>query len=242
MGNLFCKCKHKKISVPTINIVPCTPVAPSELKLEDISPGTSSDESDPIGVPQGVIPFLGEIHTSNFRAYYRCMTIPFLKEIATALGTIKIGKKEEIFLGIVKVQNEPVKTMLEHLSENSLRVLRAKLHAGDNILEHLKLPNSCVSRKSGRVPIDKNLRKIVWDTWCGDVRKATCYCCNNTVMDCMGSEWHCGHVISVKDGGTTTAGNLRPICATCNLSMSSMNMIDYIKSRGLNSKILHEVH
>ena len=35
--------------------------------------------------------------------------------------------------------------------------------------------------------------------------------------------WHCGHVISEKNGGETNIGNLRPICGSCNNSMGSMN-------------------
>lgn len=39
---------------------------------------------------------------------------------------------------------------------------------------------------------------------------------------------HTSHRISVKNGGTDTADNLYPCCASCNLSMSSMNMDEYL--------------
>jgi len=41
-------------------------------------------------------------------------------------------------------------------------------------------------------------------------------------------EFHVGHIISDKDGGVPEITNLRPICAPCNLSMGSRNMLEYI--------------
>jgi len=44
--------------------------------------------------------------------------------------------------------------------------------------------------------------------------------------------FHVGHVKSDKDGGTTEINNLRPICPTCNYSMGTQNMIDFVKEFG----------
>jgi 5-methylcytosine-specific restriction endonuclease McrA len=40
-------------------------------------------------------------------------------------------------------------------------------------------------------------------------------------------EFHCAHIISEKNGGTTTLDNLMPICAQCNTSMRTQNLIDF---------------
>jgi len=40
--------------------------------------------------------------------------------------------------------------------------------------------------------------------------------------------FHVGHVISEKAGGTHEINNLRPICASCNHSMGSENMVDFV--------------
>ena len=55
-------------------------------------------------------------------------------------------------------------------------------------------------------------------------------CCKKTTIS--STQFHCGHVLSVKNGGLTTIENLRPICTKCNQSMQTMNMIDYVKKYG----------
>lgn len=43
-------------------------------------------------------------------------------------------------------------------------------------------------------------------------------------------DWEAGHIMSVKEGGTDTLDNLRPICKSCNRSMGTENM-DAFKAR-----------
>jgi 5-methylcytosine-specific restriction endonuclease McrA len=76
--------------------------------------------------------------------------------------------------------------------------------------------------------IPKSLKKACWDKYIGpDKGIATCLCCNH--QNIRQIEFHCGHVISEKNGGETKLPNLRPICAQCNLSMSTMNMSEFQK-------------
>jgi len=56
-------------------------------------------------------------------------------------------------------------------------------------------------------------------------------CCKRVTID--NTNFHCGHVISEKDGGTLETGNLRPICSACNHSMGTENMIEFVKKYGL---------
>ena len=49
------------------------------------------------------------------------------------------------------------------------------------------------------------------------------------------NSFHCGHVISEADGGPTTVDNLRPVCATCNLSMRTQNMEKFKGQHGLGT-------
>ena len=52
-------------------------------------------------------------------------------------------------------------------------------------------------------------------------------CCKH--QDIRQIEFHCGHIIAEKNGGTTTIQNLRPICAQCNLSMGTKDMNEFMK-------------
>jgi 5-methylcytosine-specific restriction endonuclease McrA len=86
--------------------------------------------------------------------------------------------------------------------------------------------SSAKSRASPRyksVNIPKALRIGVWNRWVGSkFGTSKCYVCN--YHDIYATHYECGHVISRKNGGKDTIDNLRPICRSCNLSMSTQNL------------------
>ena len=80
--------------------------------------------------------------------------------------------------------------------------------------------------------IPKILKDLTWSKWVGDnVAKTKCLCCG--VNDIKMNSFHCGHVVAEADGGPTTVENLRPICATCNLSMRTQNMVKFKEQHSL---------
>jgi len=80
--------------------------------------------------------------------------------------------------------------------------------------------------------IPKILKDLTWQRWIGDdIAKAKCLCCG--INEIKMNSFHCGHVISEADGGPTTVDNLRPVCATCNLSMRTQNMEKFKGQHGL---------
>ena len=70
--------------------------------------------------------------------------------------------------------------------------------------------------------IPKRIRGQVWKRHFGDSTKGACYCCCRE-LDAFDT-WHAGHIVSSAKGGADTADNLRPLCASCNLSMGIENM------------------
>ena len=44
--------------------------------------------------------------------------------------------------------------------------------------------------------------------------------------------FHCGHIIAESKGGELSVNNLKPICQSCNSSMGTQNMDEYIKKYG----------
>jgi hypothetical protein len=96
-----------------------------------------------------------------------------------------------------------------------------------------KIPNE--KRKA----LPQKLRALVWNTYIGNKHgTGKCWCCKDKIIEQM--DFHCGHVNSVKDGGTNEIINLRPVCAPCNLSMGTTNMIDFMKTLGTDKKISDE--
>jgi hypothetical protein len=62
-------------------------------------------------------------------------------------------------------------------------------------------------------------------------RQALCYCCRQVTMDMLSSDWHTGHIVSDKNGGTKTVKNLRPVCSGCNIAMGHQEMHDYMQKK-----------
>lgn len=90
--------------------------------------------------------------------------------------------------------------------------------------DYASIPQNLFKKRT----IPKKLKAIVWTTYVGDSTGMTkCFCCQHTLIKQI--EFHCGHVISVKNGGKDVVENMRPICAQCNLSMGSKNMNDFMK-------------
>ena len=90
-----------------------------------------------------------------------------------------------------------------------------------------------------RKTIPKILKDLTWQKWIGDdIAKAKCLCCG--VNDIKMNSFHCGHIIAEADGGPTTVDNLRPVCATCNLSMRTQNMLEFKGTHALGNVISSE--
>jgi hypothetical protein len=86
--------------------------------------------------------------------------------------------------------------------------------------------------KKQRVP--EALKSLVWSTYIGsDIAHRPCPLCglNEISMRCF----DCAHVLAEIHGGTMTIDNLRPICGTCNSSMGTQNMRDWVETYAQSS-------
>ena len=90
--------------------------------------------------------------------------------------------------------------------------------------EHKPAPQN----KRGNIP--RALRYAVWEKYLGKNNEAKCCCCKNTTISI--TNFDCGHIKSNKDGGKIHIDNLKPICKTCNSSMGTTNMDEFIKKYG----------
>ena len=86
-------------------------------------------------------------------------------------------------------------------------------------------PKVTVLAQKKKAPIPKALREQVWILNVGKQFEQKCLVkwCQNpmNVFD-----FHVGHNIPESQGGSTSISNLKPICARCNLSMSSQYSIE----------------
>jgi len=94
---------------------------------------------------------------------------------------------------------------------------------------HLKKQKN-MNPKTKKKRIPKQLRLQVWDTYIGEQHGTSyCYCCRNEKIDKGKPTWECGHIKAEAENGSIHLNNLRPICKSCNLSMGTEHMTEYIK-------------
>jgi HNH endonuclease len=113
----------------------------------------------------------------------------------------------------------------EQDTHQTIDLMRKKASSSSSLLKKKKKDGSVQKYKKKAVP--KSVRSISWRKYMGHVLDAPCYCCKTTMIS--GDSFHAGHVIAEKNGGKATVENIRPICATCNLSMGTRNMHDFMK-------------
>lgn len=75
-----------------------------------------------------------------------------------------------------------------------------------------------------RKNIPKSVKKDLWVRNFGKKYKGNCFVCSK-IIDTHNFE--AGHIKSVFKGGSDNINNLKPICMSCNRSMSSMNLYDF---------------
>lgn len=81
------------------------------------------------------------------------------------------------------------------------------------------------TKKKKKENIPRALREQVWLKYCGNEFEIKCPVrwCKNKIT---AFDFHVGHNVPEKYGGTLDINNLRPICSKCNLSMGSKYTID----------------
>lgn len=87
-------------------------------------------------------------------------------------------------------------------------------------------------KKPRKKTIPVALKRKVWDHWIGEkIGKTKCPCCKLT--DITQLNFSCGHINAEATGGSLHVTNLRPICVSCNSSMGTKNMNEFIREFGL---------
>jgi hypothetical protein len=92
------------------------------------------------------------------------------------------------------------------------------------LVENESLPTTIRTTKKSK--ISQAIRIVCWNTYIGEeIGKAQCVCCKTNFI--TQHNFHCGHVIAEANGGKVQVNNLRPICAVCNNSMGTINMMEF---------------
>ncbi len=189
-------------------------------------------ESNKIGQNQNIIGFSGK----KYLIKLNCQIVNFLElskyfpeyiitDIANKFGTpLKLNDKIISFNWMTPLDVNKIIFYMLILYDTQLKNINSGSKAGIST----KTKKRTYKKKS--IPI--TLKRKVWDFWIGEsVGKTKCLCCKLT--DITQLNFSCGHIISESDGGPLSVQNLKPICGSCNSSMGTQNMNDFIKEYGL---------
>jgi len=99
----------------------------------------------------------------------------------------------------------------------------------DRYIHHCRIkPIIEVKKKPKKRIIPLALKRNVWNKYIGEeIGKTQCLCCKLTDITQM--NFSCGHITSEYNGGDINLDNLKPICVSCNSSMGTQNMDEFIQ-------------
>lgn len=149
---------------------------------------------------------------------------------------IFISSKEKQFFNEIEYleQYHTNKDNFKLSETKSIEALSCMFIKNNNFLEYLiddtVLP---VHNYKKRQSISKELQKEVWNKQFESKTSGKCpiYKCTNILSLDISNSWQCGHIISLYNGGTIESTNLKPICPTCNQSMSSTNWNEWVEQQ-----------
>ena len=169
-----------------------------------------------------------------------------LKLFVNKNSRIRHEKTSKCFYEKTKADDEK-ENMRIKLIEDKNRKLEEKLLELEQMIKQGINPVALTTSINNKINCDhkmiykKNkishcMKRQVWATHVGDdIGKITCLCCKLT--DITQLTFICGHIISESQGGDISIGNLLPICNSCNLSMGTKNLNDYMKNNGLEETL-----
>jgi hypothetical protein len=146
-------------------------------------------------------------------------------EIKQEIGHMKhsdLDEFKQVTTDMLKKQQLEIECLKQQISCVLIEIQQTKTMQTVQISPSTSKP--CNKKKM----ITQAVRIVCWNTYIGEeVGKTLCLCCksNNITQH----NFHCGHVIAEAEGGTIHVNNLRPICAVCNNSMGTTNMILFAK-------------
>ena len=178
------------------------------------------------------------INTKSINFLYLSKFFPekIIIDIANKLGIVLIDSYSNIISSNWLIQLDTKKIIIYLCDKYEFELTKTNL---ENAIEKENKSNNKKPRNKGKTKsgykkksIPLALKRKVWDFWIGEsVGKTKCPCCKLTEISQM--SFSCGHIIPESQGGKLSVENLKPVCSSCNSSMGTQNMNDFINNFGL---------
>ncbi len=131
-------------------------------------------------------------------------------------------KKDNINTIIQKL-NESNKDISQYLYENDIGNYQIIKNKGGLYMAYIIHKKNEPENKDGRKKLPAAVRRALFERDFGkETTKGVCFICNTDINI---HNFHGGHIIASKNGGTDNIKNLQCVCGHCNLSMGTEDMI-----------------
>lgn len=133
----------------------------------------------------------------------------------------------------IKNKNIKNKKTIDETKEKTIDETKKKINKSEELINDSEDKSiKKIKEKNKKKSIPLTLKRNVWNKHIGEsIGKSLCLCCKLTEITQL--NFSCGHIISEFNGGELKLNNLKPICSSCNSSMGSKNMNDFINEFGL---------
>jgi len=157
--------------------------------------------------------------------------------IVALLNNIKIESKLELILFFEKLIKKYEK--YDKLSKKMSKLIVKEAETNEAVIKKEKKTkepetNEVVIKKEKKTKekIPASVKNTLWSKHFDNSIQGKCQCCKTEVIS--KNNFDCGHIISEKNGGTVHLDNLKPICRSCNSSMGTTNMNDFMTKYGFD--------
>ena len=130
-----------------------------------------------------------------------------------------------------KVKKTSKKVLDDSDTDKTSQVKKTTTKYDLSLLDFSDNEETPIVKKTKKKSIPATLKRKVWNKYIGEeIGKAKCLCCKLTEITQL--SFNCGHIIAESKGGELKMDNLKPICQSCNSSMGTMNMNEYMQKFG----------
>ncbi len=124
---------------------------------------------------------------------------------------------------IIQKLNEINKDISKYLYDKDIGNYQTIKNKGGLYLAYVIHKKNEPENKDGRKKLPSALRRALWESKFGkETTKGSCFVCTTDIYI---HDFHCGHKLAAKNGGSDNISNLECVCAQCNLSMGTEDMM-----------------
>jgi HNH endonuclease len=184
------------------------------------------------------------VFNNEFRKYMdkKLVSDANLSSVFETMGFEKYKKEDSRYFSIRNYKKEtnkspqkpstPARQSPQQSLQQSVQQSPQKSHVVSDGKRETELTSPVKAAKNGRKkPIPPKMKGDIWSTHMGNVLKSKCYAC--LISDIAATSYHAGHIESEAKGGEITVRNIRPICQSCNSSMGTNHMFEWLKDQNM---------